>query len=83
VSDEPEPRGAEALWREMMMMDGAVIDLEVTRERVQAGRSFSPEAMEALTAEMTLWVATRIARRWEQTSEPPSVLRVTVTAEVG
>lgn len=72
----------EELWRDMMAMDGDTLELEVVRAYMDAGRTFSPEAMNGLELRLWAWVGTRIARRWDQTDEPPTVVRVTVTVAV-
>lgn len=68
--------------REMIDMDGTTIELQVERETIEPGRSFSVEAMEELGVAMKMWVATRIARRWDATDVPPTAVKVTLTVEV-
>lgn len=70
------------LWARFMEMDGTEIDLEVHRDGIQPGRTFSAEAMEMLHDEMLVWVGTRIMQRWEATNEPPTVVRVSVSVAV-
>lgn len=64
------------LWDEMMRIDGEEIELVVERVEIQLDRTFSKEAMSLLTEQMATFVATRVMRRWDATSEPPSALRV-------
>lgn len=73
----------DAEYAAMMDIDGPTITLEVMRETIQPGRSFSPEAMDALTFRMIAWVGTRLMRQWDATGVPPTVVRVTVTVDVG
>jgi len=51
----------------------------IEREFVQPGRTFSREAMDNLFAMMAAWVEARVIVRWDETNEPPTVLRVGVT----
>lgn len=66
-----------------MEVDGPSIDFVVERNEITEGKSFSADAMDAVNQQMILWVGSRIMRAWEQRNEPPSYLKVTVTAEVG
>lgn len=66
----------EFLWPIMLDMSGDSIDLEVQRNRIEHGLTFSADAMEKLYDEIVVWVGTRIARRWDETNEPPTLLRV-------
>lgn len=67
----------------MMEMEGEEIILEVGRDTIQEGRSFSEEAMEELNDQILAWIGSRVMRRWDATSEPPSVLRVEMKVTVG
>jgi hypothetical protein len=70
------------LWASMMAEPGDTAEFEVTREVHSPGRSFSADAMAKLDASMLAWVGSRIMRRWETTTEPPTVVRVTITVAV-
>jgi hypothetical protein len=67
---------------DMIGMEGDTIDLHVERETIEPGRSFSREAMEELGVQMSMWVATRVARRWDATDVPPTALKVTLIVEM-
>jgi hypothetical protein len=66
----------------MAQLDGPTLELVVERGHIEAGRTFSAEAMDTLNDDMATWVGTRITRRWERTQEPPTRLRVTITVDV-
>jgi hypothetical protein len=67
----------------MMDADGSTLEVELGRGEVQSGRSFSESALDNLNHDMATWVGTRIVRRWNATGEPPTLLRVRLTVEVG
>lgn len=66
----------QAMWLVMSEMEGDEIELLVERAREQRGRSFSEDALEKLHDELIVFIGTRIMRRWDTTSEPPTLLRV-------
>jgi hypothetical protein len=66
----------------MARLDGPTLELVVERAHIEAGRSFSSEAMDELNLDMATWVGTRITRRWERTHEPPTRVSVTITVDV-
>lgn len=72
----------EVLWPRMMEMDGTDLEMVIERETVERGASFSAVSMEALYDELICFVGTRIMRRWDQTSEPPTALRVEISVHV-
>jgi hypothetical protein len=51
----------------------------IERVTVQPGKTFSREAMDNLFDTMEAWVEARVITRWEETGEPPTVMRVSVT----
>lgn len=61
---------------------GAPLAFAIERGEVQPGLTFSPDAIRALVANMTEFVLTQVAKRWEQTNEPPTALSVTVRCDV-
>jgi hypothetical protein len=72
----------EELWEQMIEMDGDAIELIVERDTIQSGRTFSPEAMQALYDQFLAWVGTRLMLRWSATDEPPTLLVVEVKVTV-
>jgi hypothetical protein len=74
---------AEERYFSFMAIDGPSMDFVVEREALEPGKSFSKDAMDAVNQEMILWVGSRVMRAWQQRNEPPSYLKITVTAEVG
>lgn len=73
----------EAVFDEMMKIEGDTMVFAVHRERDQHGRSFSRESMDVLTAQVGVYVGTRLLRRWNATNEPPTFLSVEVKVTVG
>jgi len=71
----------EEQWTEMMSADGTELVVELHREHLQPGATFSEEAMDGLMSTLGVFIGTRVMRRWEATQEPPSVLRVSITVE--
>ena len=67
----------------MMDLPGAEHSFAIERETIEEGRSFSSEAVDDLLVLVGLWIGSRIMRRWDETSEPPTVLDVSVTVDVG
>ena len=65
-----------------MEMEGDECEWEMERESIVPGVTFSREAMETLSGQIAMFVVTRVGRRWGQTNEPPSALRVTVKVDV-
>jgi hypothetical protein len=67
----------------MLAMDGAELDVEAERAEARVvhepGRTLSSEAMDALGAEMLLWVTTRMLRAMDTGHIPQ---RVTVHLRV-
>lgn len=61
---------------------GETVTFTIARDDIQADRTFSPEAIRALTASMIEFTLTQVAKRWEQTNEPPTMLTVKVQCEV-
>lgn len=80
MTDLPDPSDLADL---MMSMDGAEIELHAERVTVEPGRTLSRDSMDVLTAQMALWVGTRIRRRWDATNEPPTAVSVILRVEVG
>lgn len=70
-------------FRRMMAMEGATLELEVGRASVEPSVTFSQQALDELSLEMATWVGTRLIRRFDATQEPPTLLRVRLTVEVG
>jgi hypothetical protein len=52
------------------------------RVSVQEGRTFSEDAMRQFLDQISLFVATQVGKRWDDTKEPPTALAVTVSCEV-
>jgi hypothetical protein len=62
--------------------DSDEFTFKVERQTIQEGKSFSADAMDALLVELGTFIGGRIMARWDNTGEPPSVLRVDVRVEV-
>lgn len=62
---------------------GQHAEYTVQRSSIQNARTFSEEAMNQLGQEMMLWTLSRIIRRWNDTDEPPTHVRVRIHVEVG
>jgi len=65
----------------MRATPGAYRAFRIERDTIEAGRTFSADALDDLVALLRLWVATRIEARWEHTGEPPTVLDVSIRVE--
>ena len=63
-------------------MDGPTLEIEVVRETIQEGRSFSSDAMDGAIESASAWIGSRVMRRWNETGEPPTALRITITVDV-
>lgn len=61
---------------------GEPVTFRVERGEVEEGQTFSPDAMKAVTGAMVEFVLTQVAKRWDQTNEPPTLLTVQLTCEV-
>lgn len=61
---------------------GEPMTFAIERGHVEPGLTFSPDAVRALVANMTEFVLTQVAKRWQQTNEPPTALSVTVRCDV-
>lgn len=61
---------------------GTPLTFQIERGDVQPGLTFSPDAIRAMTANVIEFVLTQVAKRWEQTNEPPTLLTVKVQCEV-
>lgn len=66
-------------WREG---DANEVELIIERGEVEAGRTFSSDAFKALGDQVMVFIGARVMRRWDDTNEPPTVLRAIVTVEV-
>jgi hypothetical protein len=62
---------------------GTQFDFEINRTSIQKGTTFSESAMREVLDQVNLFVATQVAKRWEETGEPPSALTVHVSCDVG
>ena len=71
------------LWDEMMEYDGEEMVFRVERGVIEEGTSFSQPAMAGLNDQIMQFIGTRIMRRWDATSEPPTVVSVEVKVSVG
>lgn len=71
-------KSRETQWLEMLAIPGEELELVIARGTIQEGRSLSAEAIDTLSDQFLAFVCTRIVRRWDQTGEPPTVLRVEV-----
>lgn len=58
-------------------------DFVIQRERVEPGKTFSEGAMNDLLDSIRLFVGARVMRRWDDTNEPPTALKVEVKVSVG
>lgn len=71
-------------WYEILLdVDGNEIELTVEKLEVEFGRSFSADALSGLHDQMIAYVGTRIMRRWNETGEPPTFVRVEMRVTVG
>lgn len=61
---------------------GEEMTFAIERGHVEPGLTFSNDAVRALVANMTEFVLTQVAKRWEQANEPPTALSVTVKCDV-
>jgi hypothetical protein len=68
-----------ALYNQFKDQPGDVFTWEVNRRLRQRGKTFSEEAMDDLFDMIRLFIGARIMNRWEQTKEPPTVLKVELT----
>jgi hypothetical protein len=62
---------------------GETLTFTIERGEVERDQTFSPEAMRAVSAAMIEFMLTQIAKRWEQTNEPPTYLTVKIQCDVG
>lgn len=69
----------EALYGSFYAMDEDTIALQVTRERVEEGKTFSQEAMELLKEELLIFIGARICKHWETTGEIPQAITALLT----
>lgn len=69
-------------YEKMMAKDGPTVTIEVQREIVEEGRSFSAEALDHAAWTAKQWIGSRVMRRWNETGEPPTACKITVTVEV-
>lgn len=58
------------------------LELLITRETVEEGRSFSPEAMHNAGIEMIQWLGAQILTHWDETGVPPTRVRITAQVEI-
>lgn len=72
-----------AMLAEMLTSDSDTMVFTVGRSEIEPGVSFSEPAMDALMENVSLWIGSRIIRRWEQTNEPPSIVTVNLVVTVG
>ena len=63
--------------------DSDSVRIEVRRERIQEGRSFSEEAMHEAHVSIALFITARLLKRWETTKEPPSVMGIDIDLHFG
>lgn len=61
---------------------GQPMTFAIERGHLEAGRTFSTDAVRALSSNMLEFILTQVSQRWERTGEPPSRLVVTVQCEV-
>jgi len=69
------------LWDEMLTLDGEEIELVIERRFIEPGRTISADAMSTLIETASTFIGTRIMRRWDETNEPPSAVRVILRVE--
>lgn len=67
-------------YREIPVGEPTTFTLE--RGFIQKGRTFSEDSMRDFLDEISVFIATQVAKRWEDTNEPPTALSVTVSCEV-
>lgn len=71
----------EKLYGDFYAMDEDTIALQVTRERVEEGKTFSKEAMELLQQELFIFIGARLCKSWETTGTIPQRLRAIITLQ--
>ena len=62
-------------------LDSHEIALEVTRAKVEEGKTFSKEAMELLNQEIFIFIGARLCKEWETTGNIPQRLRAIITLQ--
>lgn len=71
----------EELFDAFLTYDGNDYEFHVVRGTVEEGKTFSPEAIQHLANNMSAYVMSRVARRWDETNEPPTALSVKINVE--
>lgn len=61
---------------------GEPLTFTIERGHVEPGRTFSDDALKAVSAAMIEFVMTQVSKRWNETNEPPTVLTVKVQCDV-
>lgn len=61
---------------------GNAMAFEITRQRVETGLTFSSEAFDDYLESIVTFIGTRVMRYWEETGEPPRVMRTMVNVAI-
>lgn len=61
---------------------GQPMTFTVQRGHTEPERTFSPDAIRAMTTNLIEFILTQVAKQWEQAGKPPTELSVTVQCEV-
>jgi hypothetical protein len=69
-------------WQRLMDIDGDTVEFDVERATIEEGRTMSADAVSLTASAVAVFIATRIAQRWDATNEPPTAVHVTVTVDV-
>lgn len=72
----------QAMWDEVMAVEGKVMEFTVDRAWIEEGKTFSADAMEVMFANMHHWVGSRLLRHWQATDTPAIHMKVTVIVEL-
>ena len=59
------------------------LDVRAERAFIEPGRTLSEKAMKEMHLTITRFVLVRMLRRWQDTGEPPTVVTVHVTVDIG
>lgn len=62
--------------------EGNAMAFEITRQRVETGLTFSSEAFDNYLESIVTFIGTRVMRYWEETGEPPRVMRTLVNVAI-
>lgn len=67
------------LWHRLYNLPENVIALEIARDRIEEGKTFSKEAVELLQEEILIFLMARLCRHWEDTGVAPTHLTALVS----